>query len=253
MGMRKGPVASLCTCRPTTQFCCGCSLRCGANFILVCNLMINVFYISTAVANIILRVPTVGFSSDMTHQVVNSAFCLFGLPFIIAALYGVAYRQEPHIRLYLYYLVLSFVIDLAYVVYYMFVEDACGQMNSYTNSQGSAFACGMTRLVAFICIGLLAIIQGYCIFVLWSVAEDIRATGTGAGFPELLESHQRNMQAKGAYGGQADGIFGTYAGPAVAARSSNYGSLSAPTMGGGNGFFGGSRHEVNYPPRGDTA
>lgn len=238
--------AACCTCRPTNQFCCGCSLKCGARLILILNLVLNVFYIATATANIILKVPTIGFGSDMTHQVLNAAFCLFGLPFIAAALYGVSFRQESHVRLYLYYLLFSFVLDMGYVLWYMFVEDTCKNMPTQLASQGSAFACGMTRIISLIAVVLLAIIQGYCMFVIWSVAEDIRATGTGAGFPELLENARK--AASGTYG-SGDGLFGTFAGPTVAARALNYGSLAAPQTGGGSGLFGGEKHDVSYPPK----
>lgn len=215
----------------------------------------NVFYIATATANIILKVPTVGFGFDLTNQVCNAAFCLFGLPFICAALYGVSYRQESHIRLYLYYLCLSFVLDMIYVIVFVFIEDTCKSLPNSFQAQGAAFACGMTRLISLIAIFLMAIIQGYSIFAIWSMAEDIRATGAGVGLPELLENHKAKGGKGSGYSGNSgsgtysDGLFGTYGGGSVGGSVAlNYGSLSAPTVGGGNGLFGGKHHEVNYPP-----
>jgi len=221
-----------------TQFCCGCSLSSGAKLILVGNLLINVFYIAAAVSSIILKVPTVGFGDDIGHQVFNAAFCLFGLPFIFAALYGVYYRQETHVRLYLYYLTLSFLMDFTYVIYYLFINDACSMMPDAVKQQGAAFACGVTRSFVILFSITLFIFQLYCIHVIWSICEDIRQGGAGAGFPELLD-----MKKKGIVG---ESIMAGYA--AESAQPLNYGSLATPGIGGGANLFGGTRHDVNYPP-----
>jgi len=237
-----GILKGCCSCRPSAQFCCGCSLAFGAKLILIGNLLINVFYISTAIANIILRVPTIGFGSDLTNQTFNAGFCLFGLPFIVAAFYGVIARQESHVRLYLYYLVLSFILDMVYIVYYMFLTDSCSMMPSSLKKHGAAFACGMTRTFTILFIFFVTIIQCYCIFTIWSMAEDIRCGGSGSGFPELLASKGRGQTTA-----VGDGIFGTYAGAASDHKANAYGSIGG--MGGGSTLFGGSRHDVNYPPK----
>ncbi len=69
-----GLLAWCCSCRPMTQFCCGCQLSTGAKLILFGNLLMNVFYIAAAVSSIILKIPTVGFGDDIGHQVFNAAY-----------------------------------------------------------------------------------------------------------------------------------------------------------------------------------
>lgn len=91
-----------------------------------------------------------------------------------------------------------------------------------------------------------ALVQFYCLYTIWSVAEDIRAGGTGSGFPELLE---RAIAAKegNAY---AEGLFGTGGVNFEGSKPLNYGSVAAPPVGGGSKFFGGNYHDVDYPPKG---
>merc|ERR1719230_2276963 len=111
--------------RPLNQFCCGCSLTFGVKLILACNLVQNVFYIATATSNIIFRVPTFGFGVNLATQTFNAAFCLLGLPFIFCAIWGVTHRLESHVRLYLFYQCISFALDMAYVVVFLVLQDAC--------------------------------------------------------------------------------------------------------------------------------
>lgn len=228
--------------RPINQFCCGCSLSFGCKLILGFNLVINLFYISTATANIILRVPTVGFGGDLANQTFNAAFCMVGLPFIAAAFYGVIKRQESHVRLYLYYMTLSFILDIGYVLVYLFIKDTCTMLPSVLKKHGSAFACGFARAFTIAFIVVLAGIQTYCIYTIWSMAEDIRVGGASSGFPEL-------SKAKQASAGFVDGVFGTGTFGDDMSRPLNYGSLATPGIGGGSRFFGGTQHDVNYPPK----
>lgn len=227
-----------------TQFCCGCSLEFGAKFIIVGNFFISLFYIAAAVSSMILNVPIVGFGGDMGHQVFNAAYCLFGMPFIVAAMYGVIYRQEPHLRLYLTYLTFSFFLDFCYVIYYLFINDACSMMPSSLKSQGAAFACGITRSFVILFSITLFIFQAYCIHIIWSMCEDIRVGGGATGFADLLESSKNSKSVVG------EGYLAAYASSSTLEQQPlNYGSLSTPGIGGGVNFFGGTRHDVSYPPQ----
>jgi hypothetical protein len=222
---------------------------------LAFNLVMNLFYIGTATGNIILRVPTIGFGGDLANQTFNAAFCLVGLPFIFAAFYGVAKRQESHVRLYLYYLILSFILDLGYVAFYLAVEDPSNFLPGALKKHGAAFAMGFARIFIILFVVLLTSVQLYCMFTVWSLAEDIRVGGSTQGFPELLQAAK--VGGYGAYAGVDPGsIFGTgdagggYGGGF--ARPLHYGSLATPGIGGGAPIFG-SNHDVNYPPKQGSA
>lgn len=234
--------------RPLNQFCCGCTLTFGVKLILALNLFQNIFYIATTTSNVIFRVPTIGFGVNLATQTFNAAFCLLGLPFIFAAFWGVIHRLETHIKLYLFYTVVSFVLDMAYVLVFLVVQDSCTALPSVLKKHGAAFACGFTRIFTIFFIVMVTVIQLYFMFTIWSLCEDLKVGGSGIGFPELLAGagHQRNKRKHtSAY---HDGLFGvgsTAGGPFPIA----YGSIATPGIGGSQHIFNGNFHETTYPPK----
>merc|ERR1719223_1748316 len=102
--------------RPMSCFCCGCPLAFGVAIVIFLNLVQNLFYICTATLNVILRVPTVGAGSGLISQTSNAAWCLLGMPFIFAAIWGVVYKQEDKLRLYLLYMIVSFALDIFFII-----------------------------------------------------------------------------------------------------------------------------------------
>lgn len=234
--------------RPLNQFCCGCSLTFGVTFILTAHLIMNLFYIGSSTAAIIMHVPTMGLSQDLTTQILMSAFGLMGIPFIVAALYGMWYRMESHLRLYLYYMGLSLALDLGYVMYTILADDMCALLPSSITSGGAAFACGAARIFVISFLVVTTAIQVYFVFCVWSLCEDFRAGGVGSGFPLLLGSavEARRQKYKGSY---AEGFLGT-GDNSAAMEPVNYGSLAAPGVGGSEVIFGGDSHDINYPSRG---
>merc|ERR1719436_422225 len=109
------------------QFCCGCSLSVGAWIIIGANLVQNLFTIATATSNVILKIPTFGFTASLMTQTLNASFCLLGLPFIFGAMWGLIHKLEPNMRLYLVYITASFILDGLYLVAFLLLQDMCGQ------------------------------------------------------------------------------------------------------------------------------
>lgn len=239
--------------RPMSSFCCGCPLGFGVCIVIFLNLVQNLFYITVATMNIILRVPTVGAGSGLISQTANAAWCLLGMPFIFAAIWGVVYRQEANVRLYLYYMCVSFGLDIFYIIAFFVTTDMCVHVPSALNKHGTAFACGFMRLLGLTFILMMLIIVTYCIFTVWSYCEDLKAGGGGAGFPALLagagELRIKRRQAQ--YGGVP--AFGeTFSGYGNA-EFMNFNSYSAPGLGASrlefDGNWGqGGYHEISYPP-----
>lgn len=202
------------------------------------------FYITTTVSNIILQVPTFGYDVPLATQTFNAGFALVGLPFIIIAFWGVVYKGESYVRLYLYYLFVAMTLDLGYIVYYLIAVDTCSSLPSALKHHGSAFACGVARIFGLGSVMVIFGVQAYFIFAVWSFAEDLKCGGSGQGLPDLLLMKGQKTEVDHI----ADGLFGTGsvpAGPYVV----NYGSLASPGIGGGSKLFGGTRHEMDYPPR----
>lgn len=234
--------------RPLNQFCCGCSLTFGVKLVLALNLIQNVFYIATATSNIIFRIPTFGFNINLATQTFNAAFCLLGLPFIFAAIWGVMYRLETHVRLYLYYSVLSFILDMGYIMIYLVIQDQCTMLPSVLKKHGSAFACGFTRILSIGFIIAVTVIQLYFIFTVWSFCEDLKAGGSGAGLPELLVGADDAKRKRKHHSAYHDGLFGGHQ-QAGGAFPIQYGAVSTPGIGGSTRIFNGGYHETQYPPR----
>mmetsp|Transcript_38031 Transcript_38031/g.104616 ORF Transcript_38031/g.104616 Transcript_38031/m.104616 type:complete len:237 (-) Transcript_38031:79-789(-) len=230
--------------RPSTQFCCGCSLRAGATLIIGFNLVQNVFYIATATSNIILKIPTFGFDTSLTEQTLNAAFCLLGLPFIAGAIWGVMYNLEPNLRLYFAYQIASFLLYMCYLAVSLLSSDLCGFMPMVLEQHGNAFACGFMRIGALAFTSMVTVVQLYCIFTIWSLCEDMKACG--AGFPDLMKGAQEAVAKRRYAAPQYEG-FGGY-GADAGAFPVAYGSVKSPGIGGATRILGGTYHETTYPP-----
>eukprot|EP00913_Durusdinium_trenchii_P000259 g236.t1 len=88
--------------------------------------------------------------------------------------------------------------------------------------------------------------QVYCIFIVWSRCEQLKAGDTTEGFKAIAEQAQAREQAALKNGMQYSGLFGV--GPAVpAAQPLVYGSLASPIVDGSARIFG-RHHETEYPP-----
>merc|ERR1719426_478201 len=110
------------------QFLCGCPIWFGVGIIIAVNLIHNVFFLVCVTANIIFKIPTFGANDPPASQVFNAAWCLLGIPFILAAIGGMITKQESNMRLYLVYLTTTFTTDLVFVLMWLTQGDVCGNM-----------------------------------------------------------------------------------------------------------------------------
>lgn len=229
-----------------TSFCCGCPLEFGVGFIIFLNLVQNLFYLTTATMNVILRVPTVGSNEGLITQTCNAAWCLLGLPFIFAAIWGMVYRQEANVRLYFNYLLLSLGLDVFFIIAYLATTDMCVGMPTALMAHGSAFACGFMRLVGLTAVLMLIVLSTYFVFTVWSYCEDLKAGGGGQGFPALIQgSGEMRIKRRQQYGGA---MFGNTFGGYGNADTMGFGSYDAPGLGDFRSMFDGEFHETQYPP-----
>jgi len=209
------------------------------------------FYIITVFCNIVLKIPTFNFNLNLVTQTFNAAFCLVGLPFIASALWGVVYRLETHLRLYLGYLSLALVLDIIYIVIYFVMEDVCANMPDVLVQHGHAFACGSMRIFSLLFILFIILVEGYFLFTVWSLCEEFKAGGAGVGLPQLLVGYHElpskmNRQATGygdwGQGGVLGSSFGGYG------SIGGHGLAGHPGLGGSQRIFGGYGHQTDYPP-----
>mmetsp|Transcript_45739 Transcript_45739/g.102832 ORF Transcript_45739/g.102832 Transcript_45739/m.102832 type:complete len:253 (-) Transcript_45739:42-800(-) len=245
---------------PLSVFCCGCSVRFGAGAILLCHLAVCVFYVASACSTIIFHSPFFSSSWSYHAQLLYTAFSLIGLPTIAAAIWGVVERIEANIRLYLLYLVLSFLVDLVAMVYLCLVEDPCTSLktmaasiasSSGSNWAGEAFVCGTFRIASYVGITVAVLIEVYCLWVIWSVCEDVHGGRNGPELSGLMPTKESVIQkSRRPPDGPYDSIVGFAHTKLPGAYPSPYGAISTSGMPGQSSIFGGSAHETDYPPRG---
>lgn len=238
--------------QPLRAWCCGCTLDTGGKVTLVIHTAVSVFYMATTFCNIVLDLKTLGWRIQPATQSFNCFFAIAGIPFIISGFSGVRYRIEPHLRVYLFFLVFTFLLDSVFVAFSLF-QQSCGSMPNVMKAGGGAFACGVLQVGMVTFVVLLLGIQIYSAFAIWSLCEEIRTGGTSQAFGNLMEATFGGDSYRTAGGSfvhfKTAGLFGTGPGSmGKMARPSTYGSLCAGPVAGSERIFDGAHHETQFPP-----
>jgi len=244
------------TCRPVDSFCCGCSLDSGVQIILTLNMLISFFYMFITVSNIVLvsgsykdgpgyYLPTIGGDIDLFTQVTNCFLAICSVPFIISGISGIKYQIELHLRLYLYWMMFTFALDMVFWAV-LLVKTNCVNMPPALAKSGGSFACGATRIMSFAFMCALMTIVGYCIFVVWSKCQALETWGCTEAMDVLGGAKKRKEIRRWHH--DPSGLFGTGASKMVA-NPTVYGSIATPAFCGSVSLWNGRKHEMNYPPK----
>jgi len=154
--------------------CCGCvSLLVGIELICLGHLIVNLVLIANTSA--LETKNTMGLRLSPYVQVWNGMWALFGVPIIIGGAVGMLYRIESHLRLYMWYLIWSLISSMFFTLFWLLGGRACGQIaHEDFRASGGEIVCGGS--VAIVFTGLLWTwwIQAYCLFMVWSAAEECR-------------------------------------------------------------------------------
>lgn len=138
-----------------------------------------------AVGNVVLRLPTLGYATSMTTQVMTAAWCLAGIPIVIVAIWGVFHRIEPFVRFYFCYMVSSILIDLGFLINLLVVQDSCASLSN-VSPHGRAFACMIARSTNLgVLLGIM-VSSLYALYIVWSYLQDLTDGGTAATIANLL-------------------------------------------------------------------
>lgn len=164
------------------KLCCGClSLLVGVEIICLINLLICVNDI--AVASSIEPIQIAGVEISPEVQVFNAAWCMAGIPVIIGAGVGMLYRIESHLRIYFWYSLGTFFLNLVWGLSFVISGSICTSIVSRdVQRMGTAFVCGFTDTFVFFWMLMAIVVSVYCLYIIWSAAEE---TGRGT-HPELL-------------------------------------------------------------------
>jgi len=236
---------------PLNQVCCGCSVPMGAGAVLVCHLAECVAFIVCVSLNLIAVQPTLVSGWSTPAQLVYTGFCLIGIPIIFAGLWGVWMRIEANIRIYFYYLTLCFAMSTVMVVYWCLFEDLCGSngtlVTMLSSSFGEAFICGAVQIVSYATVTVLVIIEVYCLWVVWSLCEDVHQGRNGPELSQLIGKEGSAFHMNKHVDGPVAGIVGFANHKVPGAYPNPYGAIST-TGESGRTIFGGTQHETSYPP-----
>mmetsp|Transcript_73126 Transcript_73126/g.136691 ORF Transcript_73126/g.136691 Transcript_73126/m.136691 type:complete len:258 (+) Transcript_73126:111-884(+) len=224
---------------PLRVFCCGFSLDTGIKVILFLNSLQVMGYTMMGFLHNFAGVEAFGHAISFWTEVYNSAFALATVPFIICGISGVKYHNELHLRLYLYWLMLTCFLDFIFASI-LIMRDICTDMPSFFTSAGGAFVCGVARIQSIALMALMLIFCGYAIFTVWSRCEELRSELSEENFDDLLAAKRLAEQRK--LNKLRFGIYGT--GPASEpGQPVIYGSVAAPIVGGSVPIFG-LRHDT---------
>jgi len=266
-----------------TQFCCGCPVVTGVYIIQVGHLAACVLLVWSVFENLVLRAPTLLANWSYSAQLLMIVLYLAGIPIILSGLWGTYKRIEAPLRLYIYYYLLNFAIDVIALVSHVLMNASCTSSGSLLKvlgvSFGEAFLCGVLVIGSYLFVGSAIFVMAYCLWVVYSFAEDIHdgfripmlSTLVPFGDPVFGHKKARYVGHDGTIGPTIDarGRFhrddrvqgvsakrdGPVAGVVGFANSRIPGPYPAPEPVDSLGMpatptlFGGTDHEMNYPPK----
>mmetsp|Transcript_67327 Transcript_67327/g.196849 ORF Transcript_67327/g.196849 Transcript_67327/m.196849 type:complete len:261 (+) Transcript_67327:88-870(+) len=245
-------------CNPLNQVCCGCSVSVGVRFILAVHFLLCGFFIVETAGVVFFPHQNWIFSQSMTAGVLFFAYSLSALPFLALAEYGLETKQEIFLRLYLIFLSATLLAACLASLQIFLLSGPCADLPNLLVMHGRAFACGLARGSAG---GVLAAIWGisfYLVFVVWSHCEDLNH-GLYPDFKDLAvdedikdERRAKMNMVKGVARGFVHGASQMSMDMKHLSQrmQGTYGTEESLEvgLGGSSAIFGGSKHELRYPP-----
>jgi hypothetical protein len=189
---------------------------------------------------------------DLILETLLTAYALVGLPIILAAFWGTFTKIPQLLRAYWYYMLVSFVLLLIWIVRYVIASGPCTRLPSIVRQQyGSAFTCGMMRGLHVVVVLCLVFIPIYLILIVLSYADDVSLGIVGPELSDLAVS-------KDSFKKPQSGIMNTYE-RACAVNANGYGNPNRggkygavyrqaiqQGMGGSTSLFGRTRHDLEF-------
>jgi len=162
--------------------CIGCcSLTIGVETISFVTLLSCIWAIATVTSKGDLDV--FGHPLSPTIQCAVGTWAFLGILVAITSGTGVLHRLELPLRVFVFYLSVSFVGAIVGPMGFLLSGSLCDKVVSDDVQQlGSSFVCGFTDSFAFFCMLMLGVCNAYAIYMVWSAAEEIAL----APFPELI-------------------------------------------------------------------
>jgi len=163
--------------------CFGCaSLLVGVQVTSLLALIIQTVFIATCSSAEVLQVA--GLRISPTIQVLCASWAFAGIPVAVCAGVGALFRIDHLVRLFFWYLVLSFPLGIAVPSYLLATGKVCDSVvHEEIQRMGSAFVCGFTDTFVFMWTMVVGLVHLYFVYIIWSAAEDIARNGNS--YPAL--------------------------------------------------------------------
>mmetsp|Transcript_59917 Transcript_59917/g.142756 ORF Transcript_59917/g.142756 Transcript_59917/m.142756 type:complete len:356 (-) Transcript_59917:79-1146(-) len=175
--------------RPSAT-CCGCaSLLVGVEAICLVTLITQVATIALCSSDEPIYMASVRISPFV--QVLLASWAFAGIPLVILAGVGALYRIEANLRLLVWYMLVSLLVEVCVPIWFLVSGQLCGALVSdQVQRLGSALVCSFTDTFVFFWTLLAAIAHMYMVYIVWSAAEEISQSS----YPELLK-YAEKLQA----------------------------------------------------------
>lgn len=173
--------------QPASRFLCYFPLSVGVKLLLWLHLGVCIYTCGVAIGNVMMNFSNVGLATSSGMQIFSAAWSMAGIPLILVAIWGAYNRLEIAVRYYLYYLVVSAVIDTVYLIDLFLLQDACVHIQLAVMARGGrAFACGMARMFSATAAVIATLGVLYMVYIIWSFCEDLNSPGSSGVIGELL-------------------------------------------------------------------
>merc|ERR1719313_1164070 len=195
------PLKTTMPLKPASMFACGCKLSHGVTVIMLFHLAACLAYVSFTFMDIVLHMKQFGLLTTLSPlwQFSVIGFQLSGVVIIALALYGMKRQIEIALRVYLCYLLATFVLNTVLLVdYFVFRNSNCmspgGSVGTHlTANFGLAFLCGFTRILSYVFVAAVISLEVYCLYIVWSLCEDVHEGVWGPGIYSLLDTKEEAL------------------------------------------------------------
>lgn len=222
---------------------------------MVCHLSLCCFYLSSLFQSVVLKEGSIASMWSFPTQMLTTFYSLSGVLITVAGLYGVAKRMEPVVRIYLFFLAITLVVDGAALSRRFVFAEPCGT-NADTAEEpghvfGDAYLCGGLRIIGYAIFATVMIIEAYAVVVVWSFCQDANQGTNGPDLAELFHMKRGSFQPGHTVSeqGPVASVLGFMTSQLPGgATYQPYGSVDKLGMPAGQSLFGGMEHQVAYPP-----
>mmetsp|Transcript_23751 Transcript_23751/g.54857 ORF Transcript_23751/g.54857 Transcript_23751/m.54857 type:complete len:240 (+) Transcript_23751:67-786(+) len=182
--------------------CCCFSTRTGSAIIITLHLVYLLLSLWAVAWDVVLGYKPAEFGFSTPVCILLGMFYLVGLPIILGGLYGVYTAVSPWVRMYLWYALVAFTINVLMLTALLFLDaEPCGGTQTGTMSStagqfddGSAMLCGWTRIAQCGIFACLTMCQVFCLWVVWSHCEEMHIGLEVPTFTKLLPALEEAQQ-----------------------------------------------------------